>query len=129
MVNRTFLRVHRFILSMPIKRRWASKPRRTQCLSLLPAPVPAITHGPYATTFSRAENPISEGGQWLNGQTDGIDWTDIRTTPGFAFGTEIGEQTRATKIRRLHGPFEVIPDPWITKVWEEVELRLRRTDR
>src|SRR5436309_4657318 len=65
-------------------------PLATRCLSLLPAPAPAGTHGPYTTNFSRAENPISEGGRWLNGQTDGLDWTDVRTTPGFAFGTEIG---------------------------------------
>src|SRR5260221_14050462 len=65
-------------------------PRATGSLSLTPAPAPAETHGPYTTTFSRAENPISEGGKWRNGQTDGLDWTDVRTTPGFAFGTEIG---------------------------------------
>src|SRR5260221_3225667 len=65
-------------------------PRATGSLSLTPAPAPAETHGPYTTTFSRAENPISEGGKWLNGQTDGLDWNDVRSTPGFAFGTEIG---------------------------------------
>src|SRR5271157_2606883 len=59
-------------------------------LSLLPAPASAETHGPYITNFTRTENPISEGGIWLNGQTDGLDWTDVRTTPGFAFGTEMG---------------------------------------
>src|SRR6266852_9399628 len=65
-------------------------PRATRCLSLLPAAAPGGTHGPYTTTFSRAENPISEGGNWLNGQGDGLDWTNVRTTPGFAFGTELG---------------------------------------
>src|SRR2546427_751312 len=70
-------------------------PLATRCLSLLPAPAPAGTHGPYTTNFSRAENPISEGGRWLNGRTDGLDWTDVRTTPGFAFGTEIGGSTPA----------------------------------
>src|SRR5713226_6600461 len=65
-------------------------PLATWCLGLLPAPALAGTHGPYATNFSLAENPISEGGKWLNGQTDGLDWTDVRTTRGFAFGTEIG---------------------------------------
>jgi len=59
-------------------------------LSLFAPPIPTGTHGPCTTNFSRAENPISEGGKWLNGQTDGLDWTDVRTTPGFAFGTEIG---------------------------------------
>src|ERR1700684_3476999 len=65
-------------------------PRATRSLSLLDAAAPAGTHGPYTTNFSRAENPISERGKWLNGHTDGLDWTDVRTTPGFAFGTEIG---------------------------------------
>jgi len=62
----------------------------TRSLSWLPTSAPSGTHGLYATDFSRTENPISEGGQWLNGQTDGLDWTDVRTTPGFAFGTEAG---------------------------------------
>ena len=66
------------------------RPLETRCLSLLPAPAPAGTHGPYTTNFSLAGNPISEGGRWLNGPTDGLDWTDGRTAPGFAFGTEIG---------------------------------------
>src|SRR2546428_4389000 len=73
-------------------------PLATRGLSLLPAPAPAGTHGPYTTNFSRAENPISEGGRWLNGQTDGLDWTDVRTTPGFAFGTEIGGKRPAPPI-------------------------------
>lgn len=50
----------------------------------------AGTYGVYKTNFSRTENPIREGGKWLNGQTDGLDWTNVRTTRGFAFGTEIG---------------------------------------
>jgi len=48
------------------------------------------THGAYTTNFPVSENPISEGGKWINGQKDGLDWTDVRTTPGLAFGTEIG---------------------------------------
>ena len=39
----------------------------------------------YTTNFPLMENPISEGGNWVNGQAVGLDWTDIRTTPGFAF--------------------------------------------
>src|SRR5579859_4354921 len=115
-------------------------PRLTPCLSLMPAPAPAGTHGPYTTTFSHTENPISEGGKWLNGRTDGLDWTDVRTTPGFAFGTEIGgnrpdpqkyddstallkgtwgpNQTAQATVRSTHPNQD-------GKVWEEVELRLR----
>ena len=36
------------------------------------------------------ENPISEGGKWMNGKRDALDWSGVRTIPGFAFGTEIG---------------------------------------
>ena len=61
-------------------------PLAIRCWSLLPASAPAGTHGPYTTNFSGAENPISEGGRWLNGQTDGLDWTDVRTTPASHLG-------------------------------------------
>ena len=44
--------------------------------------------------LSPPENPISEGGKWLNGQKDALDWTNVRTTPGFAFGTELGGKGR-----------------------------------
>jgi len=109
-------------------------------LSLLPAPASGATHGPYITNFTRTENPISEGGIWLNGQTDGLDWTDVRTTPGFAFGTEIGgnrpePQKYDDSTALLKGDWG--PDQTVQatvrsvnpnqdgKVWEEVELRLR----
>ena len=44
----------------------------------------------YSTTFSATENPISEGGRWINGQANGIDWKNVRTTPGLAMGTQSG---------------------------------------
>ena len=40
--------------------------------------------GTYATNFPLTENPTSEGGYWING----IDWADVATTPGRAFGTQ-----------------------------------------
>ena len=42
----------------------------------------------YSTDFDLTENPISEGGAWLNGQADGIDWTDVKTSSGNATGTQ-----------------------------------------
>lgn len=42
--------------------------------------------GDFSTTFSATENPISEGGIWLNGQTDGGDWHDCLTTSGRCVG-------------------------------------------
>ena len=112
----------------------------TRCLSVLAAPAPAGTHGPYATTFSRAENPISEGGKWMNGRADGLDWTDVRTTPGFAFGTEIGGNRpdpqkyddSTALLKGVWGPNQTVEATVRSlnpnqdgKVWEEVELRLR----
>ncbi len=43
--------------------------------------------GTYSTNFLGTENPLSEGGRWLNGFTDGKNWQDCRCTPGQAFGT------------------------------------------
>src|SRR5712692_8700467 len=64
-------------------------PPVTRGVNVLSAASPG-THGTYTTNFPLAENPISEAGKWLNGQGDGLDWTNVRTTPGFAFGTELG---------------------------------------
>ena len=115
-------------------------PRATRCLSFLPPPAPAQTHGPYTTTFSHTENPISEGGKWLNGQADGLDWTDVRTTPGFAFGTEIGGNRpdpqkyddSTALLKGAWGPDQTVQATVHSvnpnqdgRVLEEVELRLR----
>jgi hypothetical protein len=35
----------------------------------------------YTTRFSVAENPISEGGKWVNGKTVGLDWSNVATNP------------------------------------------------
>lgn len=40
----------------------------------------------YTTTFALTENPISEGGIWINGGTDGLDWVDVSTESGYAHG-------------------------------------------
>jgi len=42
----------------------------------------------YTTNFPSTENPISEGGNWANGKSVGLDWQNVRTTPGFAFLTQ-----------------------------------------
>ena len=33
----------------------------------------------YSTRFQLNEDPISEGGRWINGRKDGIDWYDVIT--------------------------------------------------
>jgi len=56
----------------------------------LPAPQwSGGSHRIYTTSFSEVENPISENGNWTNGRTNGLDWSDVRTTKGLAFGTQI----------------------------------------
>lgn len=40
----------------------------------------------YSTRFARDEDPISEGGIWINGRTDGVDWADVVTENGIARG-------------------------------------------
>ena len=51
---------------------------------------PSATPRTYTTNFPLTENPISEGGNWINAGTTGLDWTNIQTTPGFAFATQTG---------------------------------------
>ncbi len=95
-------------------------------------------HGPYSTSFSRAENPISEDGQWANGQKDGLNWANVQTTPGFAFGTQAGGN-RSVPVKYddstalltgTWGPNQTAQATVHTmnqngKIYEEVELRLR----
>lgn len=40
----------------------------------------------YSTDFPLDEDPISEGGIWVNGKADGVDWTDVITKDGVAYG-------------------------------------------
>jgi hypothetical protein len=47
----------------------------------------------YTTNFPSTENPISENAKWVSGKTNGVNWSDVRTTPGLAFGTQTGVWT------------------------------------
>jgi hypothetical protein len=40
----------------------------------------------YRTGFRGNETPISEGGIWLNGKRDGIDWADVLMRDGCVYG-------------------------------------------
>jgi len=40
----------------------------------------------YSTHFQLDEEPMSEGGIWINGKADGIDWADVVTKNGVAYG-------------------------------------------
>lgn len=50
----------------------------------------------YSTRFENDEEPISEGGMWLNGRKDGIDWCDVLVNNGHAYG-EVTRMAAAEK--------------------------------
>ena len=95
---------------------------------------PLDPSGLYSTTFKLSENPISDGGKWVNGGVTGLDWTNVSTTPGHAIGHETGASyTDGTAI--LQG-LSWAQDQKATAVvfataapieacFQEVELRLR----
>lgn len=47
-----------------------------------------VTGERYATEFPLAENPLSEGGKWVNGAVAGFDWHDVQSAPGEAFAAQ-----------------------------------------
>ena len=89
----------------------------------------------YSTNFSLTENPISEGGIWINGETTGLDWSNVQTNGGIAFGTESGFGSYDDSTAVLSGSWN--PDQMAqatvhtvnqnSAIFEEVELRLRTT--
>jgi hypothetical protein len=87
----------------------------------------------YTTTFRLSENSISEGGNWTNGKANGIDWADVATTPGLAFGTQGGNDGYDDSTALLTGSWgqdqtvtATVHSVNQTSAWiEEVELRLR----
>jgi hypothetical protein len=89
----------------------------------------------YTTNFPLTENPISEGGNWINGSTLGLDWANVRTTSGLAFGTESGSGGYDDSTAVLTGTWNsdqmaqavVHSVNQNGNVFEEVELRLRTT--
>ena len=46
-----------------------------------------ITSGNYSTSFAGTENPISEGGKWVNGKQNGMAWQNVATANGMAIAT------------------------------------------
>ena len=93
----------------------------------------------YATNFPLTENPISEGGKWVNGGTTGLDWTNIRTTASVkAYGTSSGVnrgyddstavlQGYATWGKNQSATGVVYLSSATTAYDQEVELRLNTT--
>jgi len=90
----------------------------------------------YKTTFPIAENPLSEGGNWIEGHAAGASlWGNVQTTSGFAYGVD--EPTK------YGDPTAILAGAWgaeqtvtaTVKIYKtpthgcchEVELRLRTT--
>lgn len=102
-----------------------------------PLPLPHGHQGGYTTNFPIAEDPISDGRKWRNGKTIGLDWSNVETVPGLAYGTESGRGAGADvyddSTALLSGSW--LPDQTAAAtvhsvnqsedVFEEVELRLR----
>lgn len=94
---------------------------------------PAATPRSYATRFARAEPSISEGGQWIGGRSSGLDWNDVSTAGGCAYGLEAGNAGYDDSTALLSGAWGPNQTAEATvhsvnqsgQVWEEVELRLR----
>lgn len=121
--------------------------------ALRPADAPVRS---YRTDFPLDETPISEGGLWVNARTDGIDWCDVVTRDGVAFGevTRMGiaeqraEQGNldaaeaAAPVGDYDDPTAVLGGGWgpnqfvkarvfsrnqTNRYFQEVEIRLRTT--
>ncbi len=125
---------------------------------------PKHTRGPggtpvrsYVTRFPLDEDPISEGGMWLNGKKDGIDWCNVISNNGVAYGevsrmavaerrVEQGNLAAptgdATAVGDYDDPAAVLTGAWgrnqfaqarvfsrnpTDKYFQEVEIRLRST--
>jgi hypothetical protein len=88
----------------------------------------------YSTSFADDENPISEGGAWINGKAVGLDWADVRTVAGLALGVSLPS--------KYADPTAVLTGDWgsdqkvegtvtvktpLSACCHEVELRLRST--
>src|SRR5262249_27467683 len=86
----------------------------------------------YSTRFERAEVPISEGGLWVNGRKDGIDWYNVVAKNGVAHG-EVSQGAYTDPTALLTGKCgknqkvkaRVFSEKQTEKFFQEVEIRLR----
>ena len=49
---------------------------------------PTSSGSSYSTSFAATENPLSEGGKWINGKAAGLDWNNAQTVPGKAYAAD-----------------------------------------
>lgn len=90
----------------------------------------------YTTVFPNTENPLSECSSWTNGaQSPTLSWTNMRSTPNFAFGTEAAVHTDLDdSVAKVNGTWGNDQEMWGTVVAptlantdKELELRMRLT--
>jgi hypothetical protein len=91
----------------------------------------------YSTTFPAAQSPVSQGGRWYNGADDGIDWCNVQTSTGYAWGVGPCSVAYADPTAILKGTWG--PDQTVqatarirttdASYYQEIELRLRTTVR
>jgi hypothetical protein len=105
-------------------------------LLFLAVSVVAQAPPPFNTNFPLTENPISEAGNWVGGQSAGGNlWGNVQTTPGLAFGvsepTQFGDPTAiltgtwaATQSATATVKINTTPTGTCC---HEVEVRLRMT--
>jgi hypothetical protein len=103
-------------------------------LSLCSAEAIATT---YTTNFPLTEDPISENGRWIGGQTAGLAWADFQSTPGLAIGKQPGTSPglyddAIALLTGTWGPDQTVQATVKTvnqndAIFEELEIRLRST--
>lgn len=71
----------------------------------------------YVTRFEGSENPLSEGGKWLN---NGQDWTRIRKKDGVAYGTQTGTGTGDKRFDDSFAHLSGFPPD--QEAWGEVKI-------
>jgi len=76
------------------------------------APAPPES-GDYSTSFPATENPISEGGAWVNGLATGLLWNDMKTANGNIIATATIPSGFADNCAHLTG---FAPDQYIEGV-------------
>jgi hypothetical protein len=87
----------------------------------------------YSTNFALNEDPILEGGNWVNGKSVGVDWANIATQSGLAYGRQSGliqYDDSTALLTGSWGPNQTVQATVHSvnqngAIYEEVELRLR----
>ena len=96
--------------------------------------VSAASGTTYTTDFPLTENPLSEGGKWIDGKTTGIEWGNVQTGQSNAYGVNLSSQygDPTAVLFGTWGPDQTVQATVMVSgvpqtCCHEVELRLRTT--